>query len=86
MRKSFKVSIAETAFPEKVSGSVTEVEDGEYIICLHKGMTEDERTAAFLHEMLHIYHDDFRSGLSVRQNEAERHAELERLLTILAVQ
>lgn len=83
MNKTFKVSIAEICLPEGVNGASAETAAGEYIVALRKGISETEKAAAFLHEMLHIYHDDFNSGLNVKQIEADRHAEL---LTILSVQ
>lgn len=86
MNKTFKVSVAEIDLPESINGAITETAAREYTIAIRKGMTEDEKAAAFLHEMLHIYHDDFNSGLKADQIESDRHAELERLLTILPVQ
>ena len=86
MNKTFKVSVVEMDLPEDVNGEIAKTAAQEYIIAIRKGITEDEKAAAFLHEMLHIYHDDFDNGLNVHQIESDRHAELERLLTILSVQ
>lgn len=46
-------------------------------------LPEDDRAAAFLHECLHLWHDDFKAEIPVNALEEERHRELERLLRVL---
>ena len=82
MNKSFKVSVIETSLPDSVRGVSAETEARGYTVILNRDLSEDEKAAAFLHEMLHIYHYDFNSGYDVDQIETARNAELKRLLTI----
>ena len=45
--------------------------------------TDDQQAFSFLHEMLHIWHDDFsRTGVDVGRLERERNRELSRLLKL----
>ena len=72
--------IAEDKLPEGVRGMST-TDGNKAFIMVNSEMSEDERAAAFLHEMLHIWHGDHEgTGADV---EAERHAELMRVLEIL---
>lgn len=64
--------------PETVRGVVTE-NQGYYIICINNLLSEEEQQQAFIHEMLHIYNNDFNSGDSVQAIEERTHKAAERL-------
>ena len=71
--------IAEDRLPEDVRGMST-TDGNKAFIMVNSEMSEDERAAAFLHECLHLWHRDHETGADV---EAERHAEIMRVLEIL---
>ena len=64
-------------------GGIIEKEPGAYYIAINEDISPDEQAAAFLHECLHVYHNDFSSGKTVQQIESERHRELKRVLCLL---
>lgn len=84
MMRNISLSIAQQQLP--VPGLVAQKAEDDYTIILNTDLPDTERAAAFLHEMLHIWHNDFASGKSVDQIEQERHVEMERILEILLKQ
>ena len=51
-------------------------DEDKYLIILNGNETEKNKTAAFVHEMLHIWHRDFsKKDVDVNLLEAIRHAE-----------
>ena len=68
--------------PNSVNGAVSFNND-KYTIVINSNKTTQEQTAAFLHECLHIYHGDLKSGDPADTIEAQRHKELISLLTVL---
>ncbi len=75
--------IAEDKLPEDVRGMST-TDGKKAFVLVNSEMSEDERTAAFLHEMLHIWHGDHEGADA--DVEAERHAELKRIMQLLSEQ
>ena len=82
-RRQFKIDLATAPLPEKVDAVSVETDSGNYIVCLNSEKPSDNQTAGFLHEMLHIFHDDFNSPEPVANIEADRQAELLRVIKIL---
>lgn len=63
-------------------GIVTSAAPDKYIILLNADDTDRQKTESFLHECLHIFHGDLeREDTAVNQIEAERHIELESILS-----
>ena len=77
--RTVTLRIVETELPEEVHGVSAQTKDG-FIIFLDERMTEDQRTASFLHECLHIYHEDHGEDLRSGTLETVRRAEMKRLL------
>jgi len=80
------IRIVEERLPETIKGFTGRKENDDYTILLNTELSDTEKAAAFLHEMLHIWHNDFASGKSVDQIEQERHAEMEKIMEILLEQ
>lgn len=75
--------------PETISGvSVRKKGAGDkYLVLLNSTKSEKQRAASFLHECLHIYHQDHdREDLTTDQIEAVRHAELLEIIRLLEVE
>ena len=79
----FNITMKLAALPETVHGVLQQTEKDTYTIFINSDQTDDERAAAFLHECLHIYHNDFASQESADSIEKARHAELKRICEIL---
>lgn len=80
MNRQITINITNTPLPAGINAALIEAGNDSFIICLNSKMTDDERTAGFLHECLHIYHDDINSNKSANKLEQTRHKELLRLL------
>lgn len=78
MEKTLQIQIKTAELPQTVHGLTTQ-QAGAYTIYINEDQTQDEQAAAFLHECLHIYHDDFNSTRTAGELEEERHAELKRI-------
>lgn len=67
--------------PEGVHGMVAE-DHGKYMVVINANESPDEQAKAFLHEMLHIYNDDFNlvADEGVQSIESRTHEQLARLL------
>ena len=73
--KEVKLRIFMCDMPESIPGCCVEWKDdpGTYMICVREGATAEEQEEIFLHEMKHIWHDDFHSDRTVHQIEIDRH-------------
>lgn len=78
MEKTLQIQIKTAKLPQTVHGLTTQ-QAGAYTIYINEDQTQDEQAAAFLHECLHIYHDDFNNTRTAGELEEERHAELKRI-------
>ena len=83
MKRVVQLTITEADFPETVHGFLARDGENSYMIITNKKDSKDQQAASFLHECLHLFHDDFNSDLSVDAIETERHQELPRLLELL---
>lgn len=58
--------------PTEVAGCVVENDDSSYTIIINARMSHEKAMETYLHEMGHIYADDF-SGDSVQEIELRAH-------------
>lgn len=84
MKRKMKIDLAEAALPDSMNG-VTLNEGGsqDYLVAINSNKGDLQRAATFLHEMLHIYHDDFNSTRSAAEIEIEREAELKAIARLI---
>lgn len=74
-----RIRIFKAALPEGVNGLSCPDGNG-YLIAVNSKVDELEQIAIIFHEVLHIWHDDFKNDRPVQEIEAQRHKELERIL------
>ena len=79
--KDIHVQVFRGRLPEGAHGFVIDGNQGPFLIMLNSADPEDEQRRAFLHEMLHIYNDDFERVLSegIQRIETDAHEQLARL-------
>lgn len=82
MEQTITLKIETASLPGTVHGFSAK-QPGRFYIVVNEADPPDRQAATFLHEMLHIWHDDHDSGRSADSIEQERHAEVQRLLSIL---
>lgn len=70
-----QLRIVKVPLPASVNGVSTISQDGCYVVAVNSGLAEKEQTDAFIHEMLHIWHQDFETCGSLQHAEADRHQE-----------
>ena len=81
MKRKITLTIAtEDTMPEGIYGMLSQYKNGDYLILLNENQSEDGKARSFLHECLHIWHNDLNSGDPVGKIEAERAEELQRIL------
>lgn len=78
--RRISLRIIKTELPETVRGAVSDRGNGSYIILINQTLDEKAQAEAFIHEALHIYHNDFESELSLDKLESIRHEESESIL------
>ena len=87
MWKNIKIQLVVSDMGTKTRGALACSPDrpNEYMVCVNSNVSEDQQAAAFLHECLHIWHDDLRSngGIPAGSLEHIRHEELKRIATII---
>lgn len=83
MDRQITITTKAEALPQTINGVLQQTGNDNYIIYLNSTKTDDERAAAFLHECLHIYHNDFDSNNAAGNIEQARHSELLHILQIL---
>lgn len=72
--KRLNVHLARVDLPDGVHGACCPSNDGgNYYIIVNANLTAEEQEKAFIHEALHIWHDDFNSGKTAQEIETERH-------------
>ena len=79
MKRDITLHISTAEMPTTVRGVSVPKRGGskdEFLIILNEGLSDSERTAAFLHEMLHIWHGDHEAVTDVDLLEKIRHQEL----------
>lgn len=67
--------------PDGAHGMIIDAGSGKYLMVINESDPEAEQRTAFLHEMLHIYNDDFERVLSegIQRIETDAHEQLDRL-------
>lgn len=84
MCRTIVIHIQTVALPGTVRGVSRKTDKDTFDIFINADQTEDQKTASFLHECLHIYHNDFDTQNSADRIEKTRHAELRRLVQLLS--
>ena len=80
---SMKINVHKTSLGSlDVYGACYPGENVDFVIVINSDCSDLTQTAAFLHECLHAWHDDFHDSRSVDEIEAERHAELIQILKL----
>ena len=81
VRKMMLTIITTDKLPEPAHGiSGTGNRDDSFIILLDGKQTDEQLTRTFIHEMLHIWHDDFsKQDVNVNVLEWQRHLESDRI-------
>ena len=76
--------LAETELPEGAEGFCLSTKAGEYTIIINQGLTEEKKLEAFIHEMIHLYHEDHENKeLTGDQIEARAHKKTRDILARL---
>ena len=81
--RTVTVRIIKADLPETVNGMCMKNKDDGFVVFLNDKATEIRQASGFLHEMLHIWHDDYNSECPMDQIEAERHKELKDILNMM---
>lgn len=76
-----ELSISTADLPESVNGLTVNTND-IYNIYVNNKLDPDSQAAAFLHEMLHIWNNDFDSQEEADQIELRTHEQLKRISDI----
>lgn len=71
--RRLNVHLAKVDLPDGMRGACCLSNRGGYYIIINTNLTAEEQEKAFIHEALHIWHDDFNSGKTVQEIETERH-------------
>ena len=84
--REINITLHTIPLPGTIYGGVTQRANGSYVVLINADKTEDEQAAAFLHELLHVFHRDLEAppGITAAEIEAKRKAELLRVLQIEA--
>lgn len=82
MKRTVNLTITAEDLPEGVHGTIFATAAGYYILT-NSRETDTEQAAAFLHECLHLYHNDLDAQRSADEIEKDRHEELTELLKVL---
>ena len=83
MTRTIKMRIFRGDLPADAHGAAMQRDTNDYQILINQHDSRQRQAACFLHECLHIWHNDFESTKSAGQIEAERHAEMVELLELL---
>lgn len=83
MKRNVQLTICRDALPPGIHGIITTTGTDNYIIVTNQQETESQQAAAFLHECLHLFHDDLNGSDSADEIEAARHSAITDLLEIL---
>ena len=84
MRRNYNLNIITTPLAPEVKGLSMQPEGKKEItIVINSSLPENEQTASFLHECLHLWHDDHSSNKDLDEIETARHKETIELLEIL---
>ena len=84
MEREITVRMITADLPECINGMCHMDAPGRYIVVIDSKGTPQQQAAAFLHECLHIWHNDTATTLPADQIEQMRHREIIDLLQLLA--
>lgn len=73
--------IERAQLPAAVKG-ITVKNHNSIKVFVNSGLSKDEQAAAFLHECLHIWNNDFNSGKAASEIEESTHKQLKRISAI----
>lgn len=77
--RTFNLRIIKTPLPGSVKEAAAVIPGG-YMVMINESLPEPNQAAAFVHAMLHIWHNDFDAAQPVQQLETERHRETDEIL------
>ena len=80
-QKKIQLSISTANLPESIHGMT--LHDDTFQIWINSNLDADDQAAAFLHEMLHIWNNDFDSKDDADQIEQRTHEQMKRISDIL---
>ena len=84
MARHIHIKFGKADMPEDFGGVTRSLDrEDNYCMLINSALTETKQTAAFLHEALHIYHDDFNSDRPVEVIELERREELKAIARLI---
>lgn len=83
MDRTITIRITTETLPAGIRGLSMMTDKDAYTVCLASDQDDQQAAAAFIHEMLHVYHRDHERTVAVDQLEEERHREAESILRIL---
>ena len=75
MKRRMTVTLERVTLPEEIKAFTRMTGPEEYSVFISDQLTELEAARAWLHEMLHLWHDDFSRAEDLDRIEAERHKE-----------
>ena len=83
-RRDITIKLYRAELPETIRGFSHQNRNGSYLIFLNSTDSQERQTATFLHECLHIFHEDHNNtDLTASQIEAIRHKEIIDMLETL---
>lgn len=74
-KRNIQIQLVKAKMPETFRGVCKDKGEGSYLIILNQDKSEEEQAQSFLHEMLHIYYNDFDSCLDLDELEKIRHGD-----------
>ena len=80
MDRTITIRLVTREMPEAISGFCQKKGDDSYLVILNDRDGEPRTAGSFIHEMLHIYHDDYSKDLPADKIELERIKETRLLL------
>ena len=79
MQRNIEIRVITGLLPDSIHAAATTEGADRYTVVINENATQDEKAAGFLHECLHIWHNDFKEGQQITKLEKQRAAELKRL-------
>ena len=83
MERDITIRLVKHKMPDQAGGVIVQEGKESYLIIINDQKSEQEQAAAFLHECLHIWHNDFSTNTNALEVEELRHRELAGLADLL---
>ena len=80
---NIEIVINKASLPDSINGCTVFDDDHAYKIYINDTLSPDEQAAAFLHEMLHVWNNDFNSNEAADHIEKNTHEQLKRISDII---